>query len=144
MNFKINTLVAQSPENVFAGFTEDLFLALAPPFPKLKLLRFDGCKKDDEVHIELNMLLFKQQWNAKIIASEKLDNEIYFIDFGIKLPFFLRFWEHRHRIIKDEKGSFIVDDITYKTPFLLLDYLMYPLFYLQFAMRKPVYKRLFA
>ena len=144
MRFTISTNVQKSYKQVFQGFDESLFLALAPPFPKVKLLRFDGCKKGDEVHLELNLIFFKQRWDAEIIESGELENELYFIDKGAQLPFFLKKWKHHHRIIGHENGtSDIVDAIEYTTPFFLFDYLMFPVLYLQFAARKPIYKRLF-
>ena len=72
------------------------------------------------------------------------ESECYFVDEGTQLPFFLKKWRHRHRILKtDADASIIVDEIDYTTPFWLLDYLIYPMMYLQFYMRKPVYKRYF-
>ena len=143
MNIQISTSVAQPPEEVWKGFNQDLFTALAPPFPPVNLLRFDGSLKGDEVHLELNFLLFKQEWNSLIVEQEKGEGEIFFVDQGIKLPFFLKLWQHRHRLVREGKGTKIVDDITYKTPFKLFDWLMYPAMWLQFAYRKPVYQKLF-
>jgi ligand-binding SRPBCC domain-containing protein len=144
MRIIITTNVEQSYKSVFQGFTETLFLALAPPFPKVKLLRFDGCKKGDQVHLEMNLILFKQRWDADIIDSGERENELFFIDNGAQLPFFLKTWKHHHRIIGQENNSTnIVDDFEYTTPFFLFDYLMYPVLYLQFAARKPIYKRIF-
>lgn len=143
MNLKITTTVKQSPDKVWEGFNEDLFEALAPPFPPVKLLRFDGSLKGDEVHLELNFLLFKQQWNSLITQQEQSDSEIFFVDEGMKLPFFLKAWRHKHRIIKQGSGAAIIDDITYQTPFKILDWMMYPAMWLQFAYRKPIYQKLF-
>ena len=144
MRIIITTNVQQSYKSVFAGFTESLFLALAPPFPKVKLLRFDGCEKGNQVHLEMDLIFFKQRWDADIIDSGERKNELFFIDNGAQLPFFLKTWRHHHRIIGQENGSTnIVDDFEYTTPFFLFDYLMYPVLYLQFAARKPIYKRIF-
>jgi ligand-binding SRPBCC domain-containing protein len=59
------------------------------------------------------------------------------------LPFFLSYWQHTHRIRRQGEHTAITDDIQFKTPFLLFDFLMYPVLYAQFLYRKPVYKRLF-
>ncbi len=144
MKICITTIVAQNYKIVFEGFTGELFLALAPPFPPVNLLRFDGCKKGDIVELELNMILFKQRWDALIIESGERDNEVFFTDIGTKLPFFLKTWKHFHRIVQNaDQTTSIVDDFEYTTPFLVLDYLMYPVLYAQFAWRKPIYRRLF-
>lgn len=144
MKILIKTVVEQDYKKVHKRFDENLFKALKPPFPPMELQRFDGSRKGDEVHMRLNFIFFKQNWNAKIIEDGAKKNELYFIDIGSKLPFFLKDWRHYHSIQKLENGeTLIVDDIDYKTPSFLLDYLMYPVMYLQFFMRKPVYKKYF-
>ncbi len=143
MHFIIQTRVEQNYQTVFNGFTKDLFMALKPPLMPLKLLRFDGCKKGDEVHVEL---MWGLKWTSLITSRALGTKEIFFIDEGLQLPFFLKSWQHQHRIINlenDNGGALIVDDITYQTPFFWLDYLLYPIMYLQFYYRKPVYKRYF-
>jgi ligand-binding SRPBCC domain-containing protein len=145
MNIKLITSVKKDYKSVFEGFDEKLFLELAPVFPKVNLLHFGGCKKGDEVHLELDALLFKQRWDALIIEQGELENEIYFIDKGTRLPFFLITWQHRHRIVGKPNGtSEIIDDFDFTTPFFLFDYLIYPFLYLQFAARKPIYQRIFS
>ena len=143
MQFQITTFVKQQPSKVFAGFTQELFLRLAPPFPRIKLKRFDGCAVGDVVSVELNFIFFRNQWESLITAQAITEKEIYFIDEGKKLPFFLRAWQHTHRIVQQGTGSIIIDAIVYKSPFWLLDYVLYPMMYLQFAYRKPIYKRVF-
>lgn len=100
--------------------------------------------KGDKVHLQLNFLLFKQDWISDIIDQQTTDSEIYFIDEGIKLPFFLSAWHHKHRMVKDGSGTIIMDDITFKTPTILTDYIFYPLMYLQFLYRKPIYRKIFS
>jgi ligand-binding SRPBCC domain-containing protein len=143
MHLKLTTLVTQNYQQVAANFDEKLFKALNPPFPPVKLLRFDGSRTGDEVHLELNFLLFKQVWKSLIIEDSIQEGEIYFIDKGIQLPFFLRYWQHTHRILKQAEHTAIIDDIQFRTPFILFDYLMYPVLYGQFFYRKPVYKKYF-
>jgi len=143
MNLVITTKVEQHYKAVKAGINEQLFKQLAPPFPPFRLLRFDGSKTGDYVHIELNLLLCKQLWISRITDHDTTPEEYYFVDEGEKLPFFLKTWKHRHRFCKYGEQTYIIDDISYTTPFLLLDYLMYPAMWLQFAYRRPIYKRVF-
>lgn len=144
MNLSISTLVAQSPEAVMSGFTESLFLQLNPPFPypKAKLLRFDGCKRGHEIHLELQMG-FTMRWESKITDDYQHPNEIGFVDEGHLLPFFLKSWTHRHRLVRKGNNTVIIDDITYTTPWWLPAALMYPALYFQFAYRKPIYRQTF-
>lgn len=143
MRICIKTKVNQDYKKVFSGFNQSLFLKLNPPFPPVKLLKFDGCKKDNKVILRLNFIFFKQTWESLITKDEENNQEIYFIDEGIKLPFFLKYWKHKHIIQNSNTSSLIIDDITFKTPFIILNYLMYPLLYLQFLYRKPIYKKVF-
>lgn len=143
MKLQLTTLVQQPYKQVFNGFTQNLFVKLSPPFPPVKLLQFDGCQVNDRVRLRLNFLLFKQTWESLITDFQENTQEISFVDEGVQLPFFLKYWKHHHRIVKDGEHTKIIDDISYKTPFILFDYLMYPALYLQFLYRKPVYKKVF-
>ncbi len=141
MNITIKTLVDQRLPEVIAGFNGDLFLKLNPPFPKVRLIQFDGCKTGDLVSLELNFLLFKQVWTSEITEDFSDSEQFFFVDQGVKLPFFFKTWKHKHILqVRDDK-TVITDDITYQTPSLLTDWLMYPLLYLQFLYRKPVYRK---
>lgn len=143
MRILLKTFVSKPPAEVFAGFDEALFLRLAPPFPPVRLMRFDGCAVGDVVSLELNFIFFRNTWESHITAQATTEKEIYFIDEGVKLPFFLKHWKHKHLIEQAGKDSCIIDDIEYKSPFWLLDYLLYPVMYLQFAYRKPIYRKFF-
>ncbi|MFN3998809.1 SRPBCC family protein [Algoriphagus sp.] len=143
MQIHLETHVEQGYLDVKAGFNETLFTKLSPPFPPVKLLRFDGSEKGDLVTLELNFIFFKQKWTSEIIEDNTTDLEFYFIDEGVELPFFLKKWKHKHRIISSGIGSIIRDEIEYEAPFGILTYLLYPALWLQFAFRKPIYKRIF-
>lgn len=127
------------------GFNANLFKALNPPFPPVKLLRFDGSSKGDFVSLQLNFIFFKQVWTSEITDEYLDEKEFYFVDEGIKLPFFLKSWRHKHLLLSDGKDkTLIVDEINYSAPNSLLSILIYPVLYLQFAMRIPVYKKVFS
>ncbi|HRI28699.1 MAG TPA: hypothetical protein PK239_07585 [Chitinophagales bacterium] len=142
MQILLTTTVKDNAKTVFAGFTRELFIALKPPLVPLKLLRFDGCKTGDEVHLSLG---FNQHWVSVITQSGETDSGgIAFTDEGVKLPFFLTYWKHRHIIEPNTAGgSDIIDHITYKSHLPVLEYLLYPVLKAQFAARKPVYRRFF-
>ena len=143
MKLRIKTLVNAPLHLVKAGFTQELFLSLNPPFPPVRLLQFDGCETGDMVELELNFIFFKQRWVSMITADSHTEDRWYFMDEGTKLPFFLKSWRHHHSVEKRDRGSAIIDDITYATGTLLTDFLMYPALLGQFLYRKPVYKRIF-
>jgi ligand-binding SRPBCC domain-containing protein len=143
MKINISTRVDKSYLEVKEGFTEKLFLKLNPPFPPVRLLRFDGSSKGDYVSLELNFFIFKQKWTSEIIADHTDENEFYFIDEGVELPFFLKKWQHKHRVIKRGSGSLIKDEIDYKGTFGLVTLLLFPVLYGQFLYRQPIYKKIF-
>lgn len=144
MKITIETAVNQDYLQVKEGFNETLFKKLSPPFPPVKLLRFDGSTKGDLVTLELNFIFFKEKWTSEIMDDQTTDKEFYFIDKGIELPFFLKKWTHKHRIVKDGENSMIRDEIDYQAPFRVLTWLLYPAMLLQFAYRKPIYKKIFS
>ena len=145
MHVILRTAVAQPPAQVLAGFTRELFIALAPPFPKLRLLRFDGCRTGDQVEIELDTLVKRLLWTSLIVDDGQLaDGTLFFVDEGQTLPPPLRYWRHRHLIQPGPQGgSIIVDDLEYRTATPALDALLYPAIWAQFAWRKPIYRRWF-
>ena len=145
MRVTLRTAVVQLPAQVMSGFTRELFVALAPPFPRLRVHRFDGCRTGDEVHIELDTLVNRLPWTSLIVADgEQPDGTHFFIDEGQVLPPPLRYWRHRHLIEPGPNGgSVIVDDLEYRTASRLLDALLYPAMWAQFAWRRPIYRRWF-
>ena len=136
MKLFIKTTVKQPILKVWEGFDESLFVKLAPPFPSVKLLQFDGSKKGDRVGLELNFLLFRQKWVSDIIEHNENEDQIFFIDKGVILPFFLKTWQHKHILKREGDGTEIIDDIRYSTGTLLTDILMFPALYLQFFISK--------
>lgn len=145
MKIKLKTNVERAVSEVFAGFNEDLFQALNPPFPPVRVLRFDGCQLHHETHLLLDFIFFKQKWISINTDYSYQAKEIFFVDEGKQLPFFLKYWKHKHLITIDSaQKTCIIDDITFKSPFFLLDLLLYPIMWLQFALRKPIYKKYFS
>lgn len=143
MNLILTTSVDQKPDEVKAGFNEDLFLSLSPPFPKVELLRFDGSETGDIVSLQLNLLINKQTWTSEITDHGETAAGSYFIDEGIELPFPLKIWKHKHILESSGSGTNIVDNIEFSTKNAILDVLIYPFMWLQFAYRKPIYRRIF-
>ncbi|MDO6439855.1 hypothetical protein Q4534_20680 [Cyclobacterium sp. 1_MG-2023] len=145
MKINLSTKVDQNYMKVKEGFNAELFKALNPPFPPVKLLRFDGSSPGDLVSLALNFIFFKQVWTSKITADHLDEKEYFFVDEGIKLPFFLKKWRHKHRIVADgSEQSIIIDEIMFSSPNPILDYLIYPVLYFQFSLRKPIYKKVFS
>ena len=144
MNLILKTKVKGNYKDIINQFDLDLFEALAPPGPKMEIVEFTGSKKGDRVHIRFTRPL-RTEWISDITADEINDREAYFIDEGVKLPFPLKFWKHKHLVRKiDEHNSEIIDDITYQGSNFLLTLLMYPAMFLAFFPRKRIYRKYFS
>ena len=143
-HIKITTHIPdKSPAEVWENFDRELLDKLNPPWVSAKLLRYDGNNPGDEVHLQLNFILFKQNWISIITDNNSSEGHYEFIDKGRQLPFFLKSWKHRHVITAYNNGTNIVDDIHFSTSNLISDLLLYPVLYLQFWYRKPVYRKVF-
>ncbi|WP_223652413.1 SRPBCC family protein [Hymenobacter psoromatis] len=146
MHLLLRFPVAQPPAAVLAGFTRELFVALAPPFPKFHLIRYDGNNTGDTVIIELQVGPKRWRWTSLITDNGALpDGTHYFVDEGKILPAPLRQWRHRHLIepAPGGRGSVIVEDIHFSTGRRWLDWLIRPALWAQFKLRGPVYRRWF-
>jgi ligand-binding SRPBCC domain-containing protein len=138
MKILIKTDIPRNFLEVFARFDLNLFKKLAPPLVRLEVLRFDGCKKGDEVHLKVSGKL----WISHITADYQDDSQIYFVDMGYQIPYPLTYWKHVHRVESTgEKSSQVIDDIEFSTGNALTDRLIYPGIYVMFLLRKPVYKK---
>ena len=138
----VRTRVHNNYRAVFARFDRQLFEALNPPFPPVRVLRFDGCAEGDEVHLELNFLFARTLWVSRVVEAGETDVECYFTDEGVKLPPMLKHWRHRHRIRRVAEGETeIVDDVEFQSLTPPLTAALYGPLYGQFLYRKPVYKR---
>lgn len=144
VNFIIKTTVGPTTkESVMADFTNSLFLKLAPPFPKLKLLRYDGCEKGHEVHLQLDFLFYKKNWISIITESGITETELYFIDEGTLVPTPIKTWKHKHIVRQSGDLVEIEDNVTYSCGSWVFDKLVYIPFYILFLYRKPIYRKFF-
>ncbi len=143
MKIILRTKVICSFEKVSGNFDRNLFEFLLPPKIVAKLLRYDGSKPGDVVHIRF-YLPFPSDWISIIKSEEKTNNKYVFVDEGDKLPFGLKNWKHIHSVLKtDESTTEIIDDMQFTTGFKLFDLLAYPILYLSFIPRKKQYKQYF-
>lgn len=143
MNLKIKTKVKGNYRDIISRFDRDLFEALAPKQGEMEIVEFTGSKKGDRVHIRFVKPL-KADWVSVITEDEVNENEAYFTDEGVQLPFPLSYWKHRHIVRKiTEDTSCIIDDITFRGPNTLVTGLLYPAVFLGFYPRKRIYREYF-
>ncbi len=144
MKFTLSTRVQGSPEKVFQGFSEELFLALTPFWVKIKMKQFDGFKVGDRFIFKVTMFgLFAQDWHNKVVDSGTSEDRCYFIDEGVIMPFPFTHWRHEHIIEKKNNMVWIRDALHYHCDYLPLEWIVFPVLWLQFWIRKPIYRRRF-
>jgi len=142
MKIYLETRVNKNYLEVIKGFDLSLFKALKPPMTYLEVQRFDGCLEGDEVHLIVGPL--KQKWISYISQDFKDDSKVGFVDIGKVLPPPLKTWEHKHVIQKiDNKSSIVIDDIEFSSGSIFINLIIYLPLYIQFALRKPIYKKYF-
>jgi len=143
MQLILRTKVNGHYREIMKRFDRQLFEALKPKMAAMEIVAFTGSKKGDRVHIRFESPI-KTEWISEITEDEINQEEAYFVDEGVQLPFPLKYWRHKHIVRKiDEQTSYIIDDINYEGPNALISFLMYPALYLGFAPRKKVYQQYF-
>jgi ligand-binding SRPBCC domain-containing protein len=144
MKLLFSKLIPLPLEKVRDQFNRDLFMYLAPPVIPFELVRFDGCLKNHEVHINLGFKPFTQKW-ISLITFEGTDHRGWsFIDEGKRLPWPLKSWKHHHRVDRiSERECKIVDDITYECHPGFMTLLMKPFLWWVFSLRPSRYQKYF-
>ena len=144
MKIFIKTKVNCDLDYIVKHFDQDLFQKLTPPLVKLNIKRFDGCKKNDEIHLEMNILGKKSPWTSVITTDALNEQEFYFIDEGRDIPFPLTYWKHSHSVKKiADNECFIIDEIHYEAKNSFLANFIYPILYAMFYARVPIYQKEF-
>jgi ligand-binding SRPBCC domain-containing protein len=139
----IRTEVAAPFYLVQQNFDRELFEALLPPSFLASPMRYDGSLPGDEVHMQFHFP-WRADWISRITESKRTTTTYHFIDEGIRLPFGLRKWKHRHEIIKiDNFKTAIVEDIRFSTGSKFINLLAWPMLFLAFFPRKWQYKSFF-
>lgn len=140
----VQTEVGSPMRQVQAAFNEQLLKKLNPPFPVARLRKYEGEQPGAAVWIELDFLLFRQLWKSRIVARAESAAFLSFTDEGEQLPFFLRSWEHEHRLEALPAGrTRITDRLTFTTPWWLPNWLAQPVFKGLMMYRQPIYRRVF-
>jgi len=134
------TKISENYIEAMKGFDISLFQKLVPFFLPIKIKKFTGSKKGDQVHLSI----FNSDWISDIISDHQDENQATFVDVGSKLPFPLKSWKHEHIVEKiTQNESYIIDEIEFKTMNMITDILVYPLLWFSFFMRKHQYKKYF-
>ncbi len=143
MRILLKTKVKGNYKSVMERFDRGLFEALIPKQGKTEIVEFTGSRKGDRVHLRF-ISPFKADWTSDITEDHIDDQQAYFVDEGVIMPFGLKTWKHRHIAERiDDNSCYIVDDINYEGKTPLLSLFLYPVFYLGFLPRKGIYQYYF-
>ena len=143
MNIVIKTKVKGHYKTIMTQFDRQLFEALAPKNAKMEIVEFTGSKKGDRVHLRF-ISPIKAEWVSIITEDGSDDQQAFFVDEGVQLPFGLSYWRHQHIVRKlSETESEIIDDISFKGSNALTTLVMYPGIYASFLPRKKIYQSYF-
>ncbi len=143
MNIQLRTKVDGNYQDIMRQFDRNLFEALKPSHADMEIVEFTGSKKGDKVHLRFHSPI-KAEWISLITDNGENETESFFIDEGVKLPFPLSYWKHKHIVRKiTDSTSYIIDDITFKGPVFFLSWIMYPAIFMGFYPRKKIYKKYF-
>lgn len=127
---------------VYDVFDFKLLSDLSPSFMKPEAIIYEGNKRGDRLSFRLHTPFFTTLWEGKVSEEKYAEDEIYFVDEGDKMPFGMRLWRHKHRIIKTDYGTLIRDEVQFDTKNSLLTFFLLPGIWLQFLYRKPLYDKI--
>lgn len=144
MNIQLKTKVDGNYKDIMHQFDRKLFEALKPSLADMEIVEFTGSKKGNKVHLRFNSPI-KMEWISDITDHGENETESYFIDEGVKLPYPLTYWKHKHIVRKiTNTTSYIIDDITFEGPNSIISWFLYPAIYFGFFPRKRIYKKYFS
>ncbi len=143
MKVTISTNVKGFYDKVYRAFDLKLFEFLKPKGARMEIVEFTGSQKGDKVHIRFTSPI-KADWISEIIEDHKDEQTAFFVDKGTVLPWPLKEWRHKHEILNtSDESSTIIDHIQYKTSNVIFDLLFWPVMYIAFSQRKPLYRKYF-
>lgn len=142
VKFTVSTQIHElTPEEVYRVFNYDLLWALSPPFAKPRAVLYEGNRPGHRMVFGLVTPLGTKHWAGRVTEEGHTANEIYFVDEGEQMPFGLRLWRHKHRMIRNGAGTLLRDEVRFETRNPLFTALLFPVLYAQFIYRKPRYEK---
>lgn len=107
MKIEVKHKISGDLKTQFKKMNKELFKFLNPKFIPLKIDVFEEISKNSI--FKLRILFFK--WNGVVSEYVIGDNESYFVDEGVILPFPLTKWRHKHILKKIDNQLFLIEDV---------------------------------
>lgn len=128
---------------VVSHFNRSLLEALSPDLLRLRILQYDGQLPGNRFCMQLGPSFLGVEWEGVVTASGSTPGTYWFEDVGVRLPFPLKCWKHRHIVRKSEHGTVIIDIIYFSSGFVLLDWFLFPFLLSMFKARTKKYRAFF-
>jgi len=129
LTFRKSVTINVNKEKIFNFHLDTTNISvISPPFPKVLKVEMSEkpLKKGSKVSLEIDFLLFRQNWLIKI--SEVISSSL-ITDLQETGPF--KFWEHNHRFTGEDGAVVMMDEIRFLPPFGIFGWLALPFVYLQ-------------
>jgi len=129
LTFRKSVTINVNKEKIFNFHLDTTNISvISPPFPKVLKVEMSEkpLKKGSKVSLEIDFLLFRQNWLIKI--SEVISGSL-ITDLQETGPF--KFWEHNHRFSGEDGAVVMMDEIRFLPPFGIFGWLALPFVYLQ-------------
>lgn len=129
LTFRKSVTINVNKEKIFNFHLDTTNISvISPPFPKVLKVEMSEkpLKKGSKVSLEIDFLLFRQNWLIKI--SEVISGSL-ITDLQETGPF--KFWEHNHRFTGEDGAVVMMDEIRFLPPFGIFGWLALPFVYLQ-------------
>lgn len=129
LTFRKSVTINVNKEKIFNFHLDTTNISvISPPFPKVLKVEMSEkpLKKGSKVSLEIDFLLFRQNWLIKI--SELVPGTL-ITDLQETGPF--KFWEHNHRFTSEDGAVVMMDEIRFLPPFGIFGWLALPFVYLQ-------------
>ena len=97
-SIEVRTTVAAPFAKTAAKFNINLFKALAPVFPQLRIDRYEGQQTGHRIDLRLGLWPVWVPWRLTIAHHWDEAESWGFVDQGLVMPWPLAAWQHEHRL----------------------------------------------
>lgn len=126
--FHFKTEIERPLADVWRFFQSNENLVAITGFPKITLLGDKDVFEGAKIHLQLNFIVLKLNWEGRIT---KVVKDAYFIDEGVKLPLPFKAWKHIHAFEESSEGTtFMFDRVEFEAylPAPFINIMLYGMF----------------
>tara|TARA_Y100000994_G_C15588943_1_gene399761 strand:+ start:190 stop:630 length:441 start_codon:yes stop_codon:yes gene_type:complete len=140
MRYNQKVLIKNQPTdkviNAFHNIKFVKFLMLLQP---IRIINWDGIENKQKAAFYLWFFGWRK-FEVEHSNYKKSNNQLSFIDQGLKLPLGIKTWHHEHIVKTHNKGTLIIDKLKFSHSQQLTGFLIYPLLVFPIFIRHILYK----